>query len=91
MQNTYSNYAVSQTFQTYVMYQPTAATGSDSILVPLYEINWNWGANVDIVNGSWTNFGTSPLGGSLSVTSTAAQTQHPKWTMKVTGPAPPAW
>jgi hypothetical protein len=45
--------AVTEQFHTYLMYQPTVATGVNSIWVTLQKIDWGWNGTTVLEDGVW--------------------------------------
>lgn len=83
VENVYQGYTVTDTFNTYVMYNPP---GGDTQWVPLWDINWYWTATVTRPGTSWSTWDDSSSAGIVRVTNTTSTTTHPRWSALVQAP-----
>ena len=83
--DTYQNYQVLDSFQTYIMYSPP---GTDTQWVPVWVIEWYWTANDTIPGTSWADWNNVTDAGIVRATNTESATVHPTWSNLVL--APPA-
>lgn len=76
----YTNYRIADTFNTYIMYlPPPSPTVNDVQWVPIYEIDWNWSANVTRPGTSWASWPDATDAGIVATTSSGPVTLHPTW------------